>query len=134
MHIESQQVFLHADDVGWISVNDKLQKSKVRKSSQTQPRLKSPKMDARSQRHPGTWALDLSSNQLTDEAMALLSLGVRDIANLRSLDISNNTLVTQQGLQVLCAFAFGVHPGVHPVHHAFFFRHCFCMPSSSAFF
>ena len=40
----------------------------------------------------------------------MLSLGLSDVARLTSLDISNNVAVTQHGLQVLCALAFGVHP------------------------
>lgn len=59
-----------------------------------------------------SWHLDLSSNGLTDEAVALLSLGFSDLANICSLDISHNPLITQQGLQVLCAFIFGVQSGI----------------------
>lgn len=68
--------------------------------------------DMFSQLRSCAWSLDLSRNTLTDEALGMLSLGLSDITNLRSLDISHNPSITQEGLQVLCAFAFGVHSGV----------------------
>lgn len=49
---------------------------------------------------------------LTDESLALLSLGCSDMTSLRSLDISHNSAITPEGLQVLCAFVFGLNPGV----------------------
>jgi Leucine Rich repeat len=67
------------------------------------------------------WAVDLSHNALTDEALALLALGVSDLPSLHSLDISHNPGVTAAGLGALCAFAFDTRVGAQGAR-------CTCMP------
>lgn len=50
--------------------------------------------------------LMLVSCGLTDSALALLALGLRDHAHLARLDLSKNPLITEKGIQALCTVAF----------------------------